>query len=96
MLFFIELGTRRVHVSGCTPNPTAQWVTQQARHLTWTLAERPASHARNVSIARSRAVAHSAWDRPSRVRISRRFEVRGAIAHDDAIGLLLMEANGRR
>jgi putative transposase len=40
VLFFIELGSRRVHVAGCTPNPSAQWVTQQARHLTWTLAER--------------------------------------------------------
>jgi putative transposase len=28
------------HVAGCTPNPSASWVTQQARHLTWTLAER--------------------------------------------------------
>ena len=43
VLFFIELGSRRVHVTGCTPNPSAQWVTQQARHLTWTLAERPES-----------------------------------------------------
>jgi putative transposase len=41
VLFFIELGSRRVHVAGCTPNPSAPWVTQQARHLTWTLAERP-------------------------------------------------------
>jgi hypothetical protein len=32
ILFFIELG-RRVHVAGCTPNPTAPWVIQQARHL---------------------------------------------------------------
>ena len=39
--FFIELGSRRVHVAGCTPNPSAPWVTQQARQLTWTLAERP-------------------------------------------------------
>ena len=30
-------------VAGCTPNPSAPWVTQQARQLTWTLAERPAS-----------------------------------------------------
>ena len=43
MLFFIELGSRRVHVAGCTPSPSAPWVTQQARQLTWTLAERPES-----------------------------------------------------
>src|SRR5882762_1026828 len=43
VLFFIELGSRRVHVAGCTPNPSAPWVTQQARQLTWRLAERPES-----------------------------------------------------
>jgi transposase InsO family protein len=43
VFFFIELGSRRVHVAGCTPNPDAPWVTQQARQMTWTLAERPAS-----------------------------------------------------
>jgi putative transposase len=43
VLFFIELGSRRVHLAGCTPNPSAPWVTQQARQLTGTLAERPAS-----------------------------------------------------
>jgi putative transposase len=43
VLFFIELSSRRVHVAGCTQNPSASWVTQQARHLTWTLAERPES-----------------------------------------------------
>ena len=41
VLFFIELGSRRVHFAGCTPNPSGPWVTQQARQLTWTLAERP-------------------------------------------------------
>jgi hypothetical protein len=43
VLFFIELGSRRVHVAGCTPNPTAPWVMQQSRQLTWTLAEGPDS-----------------------------------------------------
>ncbi len=36
-LFFIELDSRRVHFAGCTEHPTAQWVAQQARQLTWTL-----------------------------------------------------------
>jgi hypothetical protein len=40
VLFFIELGSRRVHLSGCTPTPTATWVTQQARQLTWSLSDR--------------------------------------------------------
>jgi len=39
VLFYIELGSRRVHLAGCTPNPDSAWVTQQARQLTWTLAE---------------------------------------------------------
>jgi len=37
VLFFIELGSRRVQMAGCTPTPTAEWVTHQARHLTWSL-----------------------------------------------------------
>ena len=36
VLFFIELGSRRVHLAGCTTNPTGDWVTQQARNLTFT------------------------------------------------------------
>jgi len=40
VLFFIELGSRRVHLAGCTANPNSAWVTQQARQLTWTLAHR--------------------------------------------------------
>jgi len=40
VLFFIELGTRRVHVAGCTEHPTSVWVTQQARQLCWTLEDR--------------------------------------------------------
>lgn len=41
VLFFIELGSRRVHLVGCTANPTGAWVTQQARQFAWTLQERP-------------------------------------------------------
>lgn len=43
VLFFIELGGRRVHLAGCTANPSGAWVTQQARQLTWGLAERSPS-----------------------------------------------------
>ena len=43
VLFFIELGSRRVHMAGCTTNPTGPWVTQQARQFAWTLQERPGS-----------------------------------------------------
>jgi putative transposase len=32
VLFFIELESRRVHLAGCTTNPTGGWVTQQARN----------------------------------------------------------------
>ena len=40
VLFFIEWGSRRVHLAGCTPHPSAPWVIQQARQLSWTLLER--------------------------------------------------------
>jgi putative transposase len=40
VLFFIELESRRVHMAGCTPHPSAPWVVQQARQLSWTLPER--------------------------------------------------------
>jgi putative transposase len=33
VLFFIELESRRVHLAGCTTNPSGAWVTQQARNL---------------------------------------------------------------
>src|SRR4051812_16534664 len=41
VLFFIELGSRRVHIAGCTGNPTGDWMTQQARQFCWALQEQP-------------------------------------------------------
>ena len=40
VLFFIELDTRRVYVTGVTAHPTGAWVVQQARNLSYELAER--------------------------------------------------------
>jgi putative transposase len=40
VLFFIELGSRRVHLAGCRAHPTAPWVIQRARQVTWTWADR--------------------------------------------------------
>jgi putative transposase len=37
VLFFIEIGTRRVHVTGATTNPDGAFVTQQARDLAFDL-----------------------------------------------------------
>ena len=58
VLFFIELGTRQLHVVGCTSNPDSAWVTQQARNLTWDLQEQDTAfryliHDRDSKFARS-------------------------------------------
>ena len=37
VLFFIELGSRRVYIAGITSNPNQIWVTQQSRQLVWEL-----------------------------------------------------------
>src|SRR5437667_1385578 len=37
VLFFIELGSRRVHIAGCTAHPNSAWVSQQARQMVWEL-----------------------------------------------------------
>ena len=39
VLFFIELGTRRVYFGGITSNPDQAWVSQQARQMVWKLSE---------------------------------------------------------
>jgi transposase InsO family protein len=38
-LFFIHLGTRRVQLAGCTPQPEASWMQQQARNFSLLVAE---------------------------------------------------------
>lgn len=42
VLFFIEVGSRRVHVMGATRHPHSAWVTQQARNLAFELDDRVA------------------------------------------------------
>jgi len=34
VLFFVHLGTRKVHLAGITPHPTGEWMSQVARNLT--------------------------------------------------------------
>jgi hypothetical protein len=36
VLFFIHVGSRKVHVAGITPNPNKQWMQQIARNVTMT------------------------------------------------------------
>jgi len=39
VLFFIEIDTPRIYLIGTTANPVGEWVTQQARNLSFALAE---------------------------------------------------------
>jgi putative transposase len=40
VLFFLEIGTRRVHLAGVTTHPDSHWVAQQARQCIWAIEER--------------------------------------------------------
>jgi hypothetical protein len=52
VLFFIEIASRRVHLAGCTVYPAAEWVTQQARQVSWAFVDRPDTY--SFSDSRSR------------------------------------------
>ncbi|KMQ50403.1 Mobile element protein [Chitinispirillum alkaliphilum] len=41
VLFFIHLGTRRIHFAGCSYNPDYKWVAQQGRNFSMFLGENP-------------------------------------------------------
>jgi putative transposase len=58
VLAFIELGSRRIHVSGSTAHPDSAWVTQQARNLALDLDDRSTPirfliHDRDTKFSRS-------------------------------------------
>jgi hypothetical protein len=51
-VFFVsELESRRVHLAGCTTNPTGAWVTQQARNLSFTPLGWPRCQSRRRQLA---------------------------------------------
>ena len=43
VLFFIELGSRQVHLAGVTDHPTGLWVAQEARNLLVDLGDQAAA-----------------------------------------------------
>ena len=51
VLFFIEVGSRRVHLGGVSAHPTGRWAAQQARNLAWQLQDGvlPATHLQHDS-----------------------------------------------
>ena len=75
VLFFIEIASRRVYLAGCTAHPDGEWVTQQARHVAWTLSERadPVRFLIRDHDQSSRAVSMSSLRRKARALFVRRF-----------------------
>ena len=86
ILFFIELDTRRVHVTGITANPTGAWVVQRARNLTMVLAGRirPVGYLVRDRDAKFTASFDEVF-RSERIRIIRT-PVRAPFAHAALIG----------
>jgi len=75
VLFFIGIASRRVYLAGCTAHPDGEWVTQQARHVAWTLSERadPVRFLIRDHDQSSRAVSMSSLRRKARALFVRRF-----------------------
>jgi hypothetical protein len=92
-LFFIELQSRRVHLAGCTENPSGAWVAQQARNLGGSPSER---EARCVPDPRSRRRVHRRFrrDLPRRGRRGRAHADRGAEGECDRRALCRHGAPG--
>ena len=82
VLFFIEIASRRVYLAGCTAHPDGEWVTQQARHVAWTLSERadPVRFLIRDHDQSSRAVSMSSLRRKARALFVRRFRSPNGIA----------------
>jgi len=74
VLFFIDLGSRRVHLAGCTANPTGTWVSQQARQFAW----------RDPGTANTVSLPHPRPGQQVRPRLRRRLRQRRHPDHQDA------------
>jgi hypothetical protein len=94
VLFFIELGSRRVHLAGCTANPTGAWVTQQARQFAWTRQEQRLPF-RFLIRDRDRKV-HSRLRRRLRRRRNRDHQDAGASAEGERVRRALRPHRSRR
>jgi putative transposase len=62
VLFFLEHGSRRVHLAGVTQHPRAIWVLQQARNILVDLDDRAAAQASKFLIRDRDAKFTAAFD----------------------------------